>query len=329
LADLLKRGETLKTSLRAQRDRFEEVSGATREVFEARRFDSAIDKRACRNAVARKAKLWLEQGVPLVLARLWAEGPSAEESGASNTGFSLPCKFPEPSKMDSLVTLVQFLEKNREKADKKAAPLKAKMTSSAGIIMLDFGEQDAPDVRADGLELAEHAGELLRRPILVGVCHHTWKWHVNAWPLAGVGAFVFGHSSSLLVTVVAIEQLREGGLEAMSGIGNFMKTLDVGSVVLGKGTHKTFVVGPGEALWIPTGYLPLVTGIKHGDEEDKKSIAAIFPILEASTSTTIKNMTEADGHDLKSYVSSAFVNASPMWKKVKDVTLDWALKLLP
>ena len=195
--------------------------------------------------------------------------------------------------------------------------------------MLDFGEQDAPDVKADGLELAEHAGELLRRPILVGVSRPTWKWHVNAWRLAGVAAFVFGHSSSLLVTVVAIDQLREGGLEAMSGIDNFTKTLDVGSVVLGKGTHKTFVVGPGEALWIPTGYLPLVTGIKHGDEEDKKSVAAIFPILEASTSTTIKNMTEADGHDLKSYVSSAFVNASPMWKKVKDVTLDWALKLLP
>ena len=276
LADLQKRGETLKTSFRAQRDRFEEVIGAMREVFDARRFDTAIDKRKCRNAVARKAKLWLEQGVPPVLARLWAEGPSAEESGASNTGFSLPCKFPEPSKMDSLVSLVQFLEKNREKADKKAASLKAKMTSSAGIIMLDFGEQDAPDVKADGLELAEHAGELLRRPILVGVCHHTWKWHVNAWPLAGVGAFVFGHSSSLLVTVVAIEQLREGGLEAMSGIGNFMKTLEIGSAVLGKGTHKTFVVGPGEALWIPTGYLPLVTGIKHGDEEDKKSVAAIF-----------------------------------------------------
>jgi hypothetical protein len=40
-------------------------------------------------------------------------------------------------------------------------------------------------------------------------------------------------------------------------------------------------------------------------------------------------MTEADGHDLKSYASSAFVNASPIWKKVKEVTLDWALKLLP
>ena len=119
----------------------------------------------------------------------------------------------------------------------------------------------------------------------------------------------------MLVTVVAIDQLREAGLEAMSGIGNFMKTLDVGSTVLGRGTHKTFVLGPGEALWIPTGYLPLVTGIKHGDEEDKKSIAAIIPILEASTATTIKNMTEADGHDLKSYVSSAFVNASPIWKR--------------
>jgi len=151
---------------------------------------------------------------------------------------------------------------------------------------------------------------------------------VNAWPLAGVGAFVFGHSSSLLVTVVAIEQLREGGLEAMSGVGNFMKTLDIGSVVLGEGTHKTFVVGPGEALWTPTGYLPLVTGIKHGDGEDKKSVAAIFPILEAS-STTVKNMTEADGHDLKSYVSSAFFNASTTWEKVKDVTMDWAHTLKP
>ena len=97
LAGLQKRGGTLKTSFRAQRNRFEEVIGAMREVFDARRFDSAIDKRKCRNAVARKAKLWLEQGVPPVLARLWAEGPSAEESGASNTGFSLPCKFPEPS----------------------------------------------------------------------------------------------------------------------------------------------------------------------------------------------------------------------------------------
>jgi hypothetical protein len=56
LLDLQKRGETLKTSFRAQRDRFEEVIGAMREVLDARRFDSAIDKRKCRNAVAKKAK---------------------------------------------------------------------------------------------------------------------------------------------------------------------------------------------------------------------------------------------------------------------------------
>ena len=40
-------------------------------------------------------------------------------------------------------------------------------------------------------------------------------------------------------------------------------------------------------------------------------------------------MTEAAGHDLKSYVSSAFVNASTTWKKVKDVTMDWAHTLKP
>ena len=94
---------------------------------------------------------------------------------------------------------------------------------------------------------------------------------MNAWPLAGVGAFVLGHSSSVLVTVVAIEQLREGGLEAMSGVGNFTKTLEIGAVVLGKGTHKTFVVGPGEALWLPSGYLPLVTGITRGDDDEKEA----------------------------------------------------------
>jgi len=209
------------------------------------------------------------------LARLWAQGPT-EGSGDWDKRSIEPCKFDASAKGFATVdALVSFLDKNKEKVSKKASSLKAKMTSSAGVIMLDFGGQETPDVTADGLDLVESAGELLLRPILVGIAHFSWKWHANAWPLDGLSAFVIGHTGSLLITVIAVSQLREEGLDAMSGVGNFVKTLEAGQA-LGGGSHKTFQVGPGEALLDPLGFIPLVTGVPWEAEGDSKSVATVF-----------------------------------------------------
>ena len=263
VGDLQKRGETLFASFNAQRDRYEEVVSAIREVEDMRREENAKDKRKSRNQLSRKAKLFTNAGVPFVLARLWAQGPT-EGSGDWDQRSIEPCKFDASAKGFATVdALVSFLDKNKEKVSKKASSLKAKMTSSAGVIMLDFGGQETPDVTADGLDLVESAGELLLRPILVGIAHFSWKWHANAWPLAGLSAFVIGHTGALLITVITVSELREEGLDAMSGVGNFVKTLEAGQA-LGGGSHKTFQVGPGEALWIPHRLHPAGHGRSRG-----------------------------------------------------------------
>ena len=90
---------------------------------------------------------------------------------------------------------------------------------------MDFLDQAAISLDDDSLSMDNTTGDLLRRPLLVGVGHNTFKWHHNAWPLVGYSGFIVGHSSAMMISAVAIKDLFGIDLESLSALGTFLKAL--------------------------------------------------------------------------------------------------------
>ena len=126
-------------------------------------------------------------------------------------------------------------------------------------------DQDPIDLSDDSFSLDDTAGDLLRRPSLVVVGHDTFTWHHNSWPLVGCSGFVVGHSSAMLISVVAIKDLLGIDLESLRALSTFSKALEGKSAVFTEmESCKTFKIEPGEGLWILVGHVPLSTGVNFG-----------------------------------------------------------------
>ena len=155
-------------------------------------------------------------------------------------------------------------------------------------------------------------------------------WDANAWPLAGVGCFVYGYQHTFLIAGAPIQSLVDQGLTALTAMDQFLvsKGTDKEWMKTVKGMH-TYTVEEGEVLHIPAGFIPFATSLApDGDCKQDKAVAIVFPPF---TSITEAKAVICSG--CRTVIHQAIVTlvqdfgTSTVWKEIGPAAKAWATEL--
>ncbi len=137
------------------------------------------------------------------------------------------------------------------------------------------------------------------KAFIVTIKASTWELHTHYWPLPGVGQFILPLFSSIVASTIKISDLRLVGMTALSEVGGLLETEDRKFLKDAK-SLSTFLLRPGDVLWLPAGTVPLATGWQEKDDAPEKSTCLVIPFFQKKEA--LSKVTSDDKTDIKQFI---------------------------
>ena len=213
------------------------------------------------------------------------------------------------------------LQDEVDKLHKKTHNLTSKMRSRASFQLYTPVGKDTVQIGAP-LTATASCEELAKKPILMAMDHHSFTWDRNANPLCCLSGFLVPVQGKFFVKLLAIADLRNMGLESISGLGSFLAANASGGAGLGELKGTTYVLEETQSLFVPYGFLPLIMSLPVQDERVGKGV--MLHVVQYSDFKRNK-LHKLDVQLMRQYFDSAFAPSqlSKTWVEFKDAIQEW------
>lgn len=145
---------------------------------------------------------------------------------------------------------------------------------------------------------------------------------------------VIGFKHRLMISTVTLTELRSLGLDTLSSVGTFMVAQQKNRALFDKcETMATFLLAPGEMLYVPFEYIPLVSCVpfdQGGKPDASNKERGCCVVLTAAGSFTGLGTPVETMNDLKQHLDTTFLSngeSSGAWKVVKKSMTAWTASL--
>lgn len=255
---------------------------------------------------------------------------------AEKASWSKPCQFkldgsPAPEFSKHILALKN---KNAEKIDHKYSFVAGSMASKQGMAptTLEAPEGWKLDVEGCGFDMCASMSEWHCKPFVVVAKLFAFKWECQCWPFSGISCLVVGLKYTCMVSLLPLQVLIDAGLDCMVNLPMFFadKNSEHFKHVLHHEDFRTSVLGPGDALWVPFGYMPLFTTmvLKDDFDGDEKAAALVFPFYDLALS---RKATDRVKGEIYQNIERTFMMFGHMKfaKPMREPVLRWARQWCP
>ncbi len=134
--------------------------------------------------------------------------------------------------------------------------------------------------------------------------------------MPGVGQFILPLFSSILASTIKISDLRLVGMTALSEV-EYRKFLKDAK------SSSTFLLRPGDVLWLLAGTVPLDTGWQEKDDAPEKSTCLVIPFFQKKEA--LSKVTSNDKIDIKQFIEIILHDnkKSPTWSGHEPTITQW------
>lgn len=278
--------------------------GALDEMLLDHKKDKKSEYRKKRYGETKIEKLFIQKRVPLPLAHLFGKMLLADEAVLAEPftpGCDLGKVYTIPigdNAGDAKISqeLFKFTSDNPI-IKKKASNLISKMKANAAMVCKEL---DTNALTFAEIPLSSAGLKAITTPFIVAIDLHSWSWHVRAWPCASMGCIVLCLKDRMFASLYDVDDLITQNLKALVSLPE-LKCLKGGDPqILSKVPHIDVEITMQDALYIPPGKVPLITGVPAADDDGKnvsgiegnKAVALVIPVLGKSCLAMTKRTTE-------------------------------------